>query len=106
MRRRFVIGLGDLPEDQQKAMHTRLRELGCGWWHWISGIWFVVTSEKATAKKLMDVVRQYSADSNVVVMEIESKDWITYGPEAQGKSFSSWFHRYFSQESNNEEKES
>lgn len=97
MKRAFVIGVSDLSTDQQSTLIEHFRQNGFGWWHWISETWFVLApTNETTVNDIFDLFKERSPASNIVVMEIECKDWATRGPERNGKSFSSWFKRNFS----------
>src|SRR6202521_573468 len=92
MRRRFVIGVGELDQDQERRFREYLAKLG-PWWHWIGNIWLLTTTKDGTtAADLRDKLSELNASARVIVFEFpEDLDWATTGTKnAHGRGIEEW----------------
>lgn len=92
MRRRFVIGVAGLDDEQNKQFRKYIAAKGA-WWHWIDNFWLMTTkNEMVTAEEIRDKIGQIKPDVRAVVFEFPADvTWATYGGKnAQGKNMSDW----------------
>jgi hypothetical protein len=92
MRRRFVIGIDALDEEQEKKFREYIASKGA-WWHWISNMWLMTTkNEDISAAQIRDQIKGLSPKARVVVFEFpEDITWATSGNKnAQGKKLADW----------------
>lgn len=71
MKRRYIVCLQNLTEDQNIKLKELFKENGLGWWHWIGDTWFVSDSSgKFDAGKLRDNVKKIVPGERFIVVEI------------------------------------
>nr|ABD75270.1 hypothetical protein [Sinorhizobium xinjiangense] len=92
MKRRFLVSVSGLSEDET----TRLREfLGkkAAWWNWIPNFWLLITgNQEITCEAIRDKVIGLNGEAKCLVMEIGPDiDWATLGgANKDGKRMTDW----------------
>ncbi|MDV7386049.1 hypothetical protein R4446_00010 [Acinetobacter baumannii] len=98
MKRRFVICLQNITEEQKKNLKEMLKANGVGWWNWVGDTWFVVDNkEKFTAATLRDAVKPIVSKDRFIVLEINEKGDTWAGVtvnDKEGKMFS-WIKKFW-----------
>lgn len=95
MTRYFVIGTERVTRDQSNALRAWLEgQKGVGWWHWIDGLWLVVSSqEDVDVQAIRDQIREIAPKTRHLVMEVHPETWSGVGPKSEKRNMFSWLKR-------------
>lgn len=71
MKRRFIVAVQGLKQEQETDFVAYLRKERLGWWHWIANTWLVTTKrEDITAADLRDTLREIASPNRCIVIEV------------------------------------
>lgn len=93
MRRRFVIGVDALDDEQEAKFRAFLDEKKGAWWHWIENLWLLTTKDPTiTAAEIRDNISKLSPTARVLVFEFpEDITWAATGSKnSKGKKMTDW----------------
>jgi hypothetical protein len=103
MKRRFVIGVEGLDQDDNKELARLLGRGNRSWWHWIENFWLFVTDESdpITASEIRDFIKGLNRKARVLVFEFERHlAWSGKGPKTPDKDMYVWLRKDWSPEDN------
>lgn len=92
MRRRFVIGVEPLNNEQEEMFRKYIATKGA-WWHWINNLWLMTTTSKdARASEIRDRLLEINPKARVVVFEFpEDVTWAASASKNdEGKKMADW----------------
>ena len=94
--RRFVIAAQGLSNANEEAFMEYVKANQFGWWHWIENFWLITTHNSSiSAEDIQNQLNKSSSNARNIVLEIsESKDWVAFGPNAEGaeNNMFEWLH--------------
>jgi hypothetical protein len=93
MKKRFVVLVGETPNEAETKFKDWVGAEKLGWWHWMPGSWLIVdTSGAKTASELRDAIGKCYGASNSLILELRGKDdtWSGFGPQAKDHNFFQW----------------
>ena len=95
MKRRFVVGLNEVPKEQEKEIVRYMNANGFGWWHWLDNFWMVIDRQNIlSTEKLRDDLRKIAPDTNMMVIEVVGyTSWSGFGPTAPKGNMFDWIHK-------------
>ena len=99
MTRKFVVGIDEETPEDVSSFLNYIKQQRFGWWHWIDNTWLLTTyNEQVTVVEIRDRLREITGKKTVVVIEVKSVAWATYGPMGEGdsKNISRWIRDYWS----------
>ena len=88
MSKKFVVCVDGLSQEMESKFKGFLEDLG--WWHWMSGVWLVDSSDELTVSKIRDYLVELDKHINAIVLEVSPVTWASFGPESDDRSFSKW----------------
>jgi len=82
-QKRYVVAAKGLSPHAETALSNHLTTAGCGWWHWIPGVWLIVDPEQRwTTESLRDLVLGFIPGGNVVALELQDAgNWSSSSPK-------------------------
>ena len=91
MKKRYIVGINSLTEEQEKAFLEYISSNELAWWHWINNLWLIVDrSGKLTAKKLRDDLMEIVPETYLIVMDgIDGRCW-GFGPKGKKRNMFNW----------------
>ncbi len=96
MNKKFIIGVGDLTNDQKEKLQDFIKESKSGWWHHLDHVWLLsAMPDKLTVAKIRDFLLVAAPGVHVLVLEVSPITWATFGPETDNNSFSMWIRKYW-----------
>ena len=91
MKRYFVIGIDPTTKEQQKSIQEWLDSQDGSWWHWIDGMWLVVTNDSSIkVSEIRDEVVGRAPGVTSLVLEVKSVTWSGYGPKTEKRDMFKW----------------
>ena len=91
MTRHFIIGMDSVKSDQTKAISAWLNEHGCGWWHWVDGMWLIDSdSDELDVVTVRDKICEIAPGVNNLVLEVDPDSWAGYGPQSEKRDMFKW----------------
>lgn len=100
MKKRFVVGIDTITEEQEKAFLEYLKTNSLAFWHWIDNFWLIVDrSEKFTAKKLRGEIKKLIPSERLLVIEVKGRGrWSGFGPKTEKRNMFNWLHNTWSRD--------
>ena len=96
MKRFFIIGIGPMTHAQTESLRDFIGGMGFGWWHWIDGMWLIVTDKAdINATYIRDEIRKITPDAINLVVEVDPKDWVGIGPKSETRNMFQWLHTHW-----------
>ena len=87
VKRRFVVGIDQETSEDTSSFIEYIRQQGFGWWHWIDNFWLLTTRDtQVRTTTLRNKLKEITGGKTVIVMEVKSTKWATYGPSGEGDS--------------------
>ena len=81
-------------KENTKGIRDLLNEENVGWWHWIDGMWLMVShNPNISVSSIRDKVRKIASGANILVVEIEPKTWSGFGPKSETRNMFRWIHQ-------------
>lgn len=95
MRKRFVVGVDSMSDEQEQKFLEYIRKNGYGWWHWLNNFWLIVDGEgKLTASQLRDTLKSIVPNVNLLVIDVEGKqNWSGFGPRSEERNMFNWIRK-------------
>ncbi len=92
MKKRFIVGMDTITEEQEKAFLKYLKTTRLAWWHWIDNFWLIVDrSEKFTAEKLQNEIKKLIPLERLLVIEVKGgAPWSGFGPKTEKLNMFNW----------------
>ena len=91
MSRLFMIGVDGMSKEAEAGIIEHFDNEGISWWHWMDNVWVIRTETSSTSGSVRDLFRDKSSNRNVIVVEIRSGTWSSYGPSTKKRRFAEWF---------------
>ena len=91
MKRSFIIGIDSTSKEQAKSIEDWLKESGAGWWHWIDGMWLVVSHDSnMTVTSIREKLKTLAPGVTHLVIAVERITWAGYGPNSDERNMFTW----------------
>ena len=94
MKRLFVIGIDSTTKEQAKSIEEWLNKSGLSWWHWIDGMWLVVSHDSAiTAASIRDKLNTLAPEVTHLAIAVEPITWAGFGPNSEKRNMFNWLRK-------------
>lgn len=91
MKKRYIVGINSMTEEQEKAFLEYISSNEFAWWHWINNLWLIVDrSGKLTAEKLRNDLLEIAPDERNLVIEAGGNDCYGFGPKGEKRNMFKW----------------
>lgn len=93
MKKRFVVMIDSVTEDQNKKFLAWVKEENVGWWHWFDNSWLISNNrDHLTAATIRDKAMEIYSGENVLVLELHEGEgtWSGFGPNSGDKDMFKW----------------
>lgn len=91
MKRFFVIGIDPISKEETEGIEEWLNESEVSWWHWIDGMWLVVSRDSAiSVSDIRNNIHIIANDATNLVVEIEPVTWSGFGPKSKERNMFTW----------------
>ncbi len=86
MKKRFVIGINGMSQEQEKAFGEYLTKNGYSWWHRIDNFWLLIAdNEFCSVQEIRDLLKLASPGNDIIVVEAGSTpNFSGFGPSSSG----------------------
>ena len=96
MNRFFIIGIDPITKEHFLAIEAWVKEKDVGWWHWIDGMWLIVSSDPTlSVTSIRDQLKEVANGVTNLVVEIDPITWSGFGPESEQRNMFTWLHKYW-----------
>lgn len=92
MRKKFIVSIHGLTEEQENKFVEFCTQLGMGWWHYIDNFWLLVTyGGKISALEIRKKLDTISGNKRCLVIEVTGNmKYAGRGPKEEGNNMFDW----------------
>ncbi|WP_210446473.1 hypothetical protein [Pantoea ananatis] len=93
MGKKFIIAVDKSTSIKNKALIEYLKQRKFAYWHWLSNLWLVTTSDETiTAPIIRAEVREIFTKEHMLVIEMSKAGdtWAGFGPNSEKRSMFKW----------------
>ena len=95
MKRFFIIGVDPTTKEQSEAITNWVKAKGA-WWHWIDGMWLMVSSDQSiSVTTIRDQLKAMADGVYSLVIEVDPKNWSGFGPNSEKRNMFEWIHKHW-----------
>ena len=91
MSRFFVIGINPTTSEQTDSIRNWLQSQNGTWWHWIDGMWLVVSHDpNVTAASIRENIDRLTPGVHNLVLQVQPINWSGFGPKSENRNMFTW----------------
>jgi hypothetical protein len=92
MKRRFIVAIDGMTDQQESTFISYIQNQGLGWWHWIGNFWLLVSiDKKLNADEIRDKLLEIVPEKYSLVLEVHNSiSWYGFGLNKPPKDMFNW----------------